>query len=37
VVVDRDITAIPPPQIADARVRTTIVGGRIAWSADDQD
>ena len=37
VVLDRDITAIAPEEIADATVRTTIVGGRIVWSAIDQD
>ncbi|MFW6089665.1 MAG: amidohydrolase family protein, partial [Gemmatimonadota bacterium] len=37
VVLDRDITAIAPEEIAEAAVRTTIVGGRIVWSATDQD
>jgi len=31
VVLDRDITAIAPEEIAAARVRITIVGGRIVW------
>jgi hypothetical protein len=36
VVLDRDITVVPPEQLADARVRATVVGGRIVWSAADQ-
>jgi hypothetical protein len=35
VVLDRDITAISPEEIAGAAVRTTIVGGRIVWPAAD--
>lgn len=34
VVIDRDITAIPPVEIASARVLTTIVGGRVVWDAE---
>lgn len=33
VVLDRDITAIPPEEITDAQVSMTIVGGRIAYEA----
>lgn len=32
VVLDRDPTAIDPAEIADIRVRATIVGGRVAWA-----
>jgi len=35
VVLDRDITAITPEEIADAAVRATIVGGRIVWPPTD--
>jgi predicted amidohydrolase YtcJ len=31
VVLDRDIFKVPPPEIAQARVKTTIVGGRIVF------
>lgn len=31
VVLERDITAIAPEEIADVAVRTTVVGGRIVW------
>jgi predicted amidohydrolase YtcJ len=31
VLIDRDITRIPPEQIADARVKMTIVGGRVVY------
>ncbi len=31
VMIDRDITAIPPDQIADAKIVMTIVGGRIIY------
>lgn len=34
VVVDRDITTIPPAEIADARVRATVVGGKVVYAAD---
>jgi predicted amidohydrolase YtcJ len=34
VLLDRDITAIPPGEIRDARVLKTIVGGQIVYSAD---
>ena len=34
VLLDRDITTIPPEEIADARVLKTIVGGRIVYSAE---
>jgi predicted amidohydrolase YtcJ len=33
VVLDRDITAIPPEEIRDAKVLKTIVGGRVVYSA----
>ncbi len=32
VLIDRDILAIPPSQIAGARILMTMVGGRIVWS-----
>jgi predicted amidohydrolase YtcJ len=35
VVVDRDLTAIPPATIRDAAVRYTIVGGRVVWELTD--
>ena len=31
VLVDRDLTAIPPAEIRDARVLMTIVGGEIVY------
>jgi predicted amidohydrolase YtcJ len=31
VIIDRDITRIPPDQIADAKVTATIVGGRVVY------
>jgi predicted amidohydrolase YtcJ len=31
VVLDRDILKVPPPEIVEARVKTTIVGGRIVF------
>ena len=31
VILDRDIFAIPPRDIRDAKVDVTIVGGRIVW------
>ncbi len=34
VIVDRDLTAIPPEQIREATVVTTVVGGRIVFSMD---
>lgn len=34
VLLDRDITAIPPEEIRDARVLTTVVGGEVVYSAD---
>ena len=34
VLLDRDITAIPPEDIRDARVLKTVVGGRVVYSAD---
>ena len=34
VVIDRDITAIPPVEIRDAGIRATIIGGRIVHEAD---
>jgi predicted amidohydrolase YtcJ len=33
VMIDRDITAIPPAEIRDARVVMTVVGGRIVYEA----
>jgi predicted amidohydrolase YtcJ len=33
VVLDRDLTAVPPETIADATVRATIVGGRVVYEA----
>jgi predicted amidohydrolase YtcJ len=33
VLIDRDITAIPPEQIRDANVMRTIVGGRTVFQA----
>jgi hypothetical protein len=33
VVLDRDIAAIAPEKIIDARVRMTLVGGRVVWEA----
>ncbi len=33
VLLDRDLTRIPAPEIADARVLRTIVGGRVVFSA----
>ncbi|TFG64066.1 MAG: amidohydrolase, partial [Gemmatimonadales bacterium] len=33
VVIDRDITAMPPVELASARVLKTIVGGRVVWDA----
>jgi predicted amidohydrolase YtcJ len=32
VILDRDLTRIPPETIADARVLTTVVGGRVVYS-----
>lgn len=34
VLIDRDLTAIPPEDIRNARVLRTIVGGRVVYSAD---
>jgi len=34
VLLDRDITAIPPEEIADAEVLRTVVGGRVVFAAD---
>ena len=34
VLLDRDITAIAPEEIADTAVLTTVTGGRVAWSAE---
>jgi hypothetical protein len=31
--IDRDITAIPPKKIRDARVLKTVAGGRMVYSA----
>jgi len=36
VVIDRDLTRIPPEEIAEARVRATIVGGRMLHDSTDQ-
>ncbi|HEU4698397.1 MAG TPA: amidohydrolase [Gemmatimonadales bacterium] len=33
VLLDRDLSAIPPEQIRDAQVRTTIAGGRVIYQA----
>lgn len=33
VIIDRDLFAIPPAQIKDARVLLTVVGGRIVYAA----
>jgi predicted amidohydrolase YtcJ len=33
VVLDRDITTIPPKQITDAQVLMTIVAGKVVWEA----
>jgi predicted amidohydrolase YtcJ len=32
VLIDRDLTAIPPETIRDAKVLKTIVGGRVVYS-----
>lgn len=37
VVIDRDITAIPPEEIVDAEVRTTIVGGEVVYGVSSAD
>ena len=34
VLVDRDLTAIPPEEIRDARVLRTVVGGKVVYTAD---
>ena len=34
VILDRDITRVPPPTIRDTRVVTTVVGGRVVHSSD---
>jgi predicted amidohydrolase YtcJ len=34
VLIDRDLTAIPPEEIRDAKILRTIVGGRIVYSTD---
>jgi predicted amidohydrolase YtcJ len=31
VVLDRDLSAIPPEQIRDAQVRATVVGGKVVY------
>ena len=31
VLIDRDLTRIPPEQIRDARIMMTIVGGRVVY------
>lgn len=31
-IIDRDITRVPPEEIADAKVKMTIVGGRVVYS-----
>jgi predicted amidohydrolase YtcJ len=33
VILGRDVTAIPPEQVADVKVVMTLVGGRIAYDA----
>jgi predicted amidohydrolase YtcJ len=33
VIIDRDLFAIPPAQIKDARVLLTMVGGRVTYAA----
>lgn len=33
VVIDRDITAVPPASIREARVTTTVVGGRVVYES----
>ena len=33
VLVDRDLTAVPPETIRDAKVLLTIVGGRVVYEA----
>ena len=33
VLLDRDITRIPPAEIGDARVVTTVIGGRVVHSS----
>ena len=35
VLIDRDLTRIPPEAIRDARVRMTVVGGRVVFRTDD--
>jgi len=35
VVIDRDITKVPPEEIADVAVRTTVVGGNVVYASDD--
>jgi len=32
VIIDRDLTEIPPEQIRDAKVDLTVVGGRVVYS-----
>jgi len=32
VIIDRDLTKIPPEQIRDAKVQMTVVGGRVVYS-----
>jgi predicted amidohydrolase YtcJ len=34
VLIDRDLTAIPPGEIRDARVLRTVVGGKVVYTAD---
>jgi predicted amidohydrolase YtcJ len=34
VLLDRDITAIPPEEIVDTGVLRTVVGGRVVFTAD---
>ncbi|MEO8199602.1 MAG: amidohydrolase [Gemmatimonadota bacterium] len=36
VLLDQDITRIPPPQIMDVRVKATIVGGKVIYQAEGQ-
>ncbi|HMI59211.1 MAG TPA: amidohydrolase family protein, partial [Gemmatimonadaceae bacterium] len=35
VLIDRDLTKIPPEQIRDAHIMTTVVGGRVVYQRPD--
>jgi predicted amidohydrolase YtcJ len=35
VLVDRDLTGIPPEQIRDAKVLMTVVGGRVVYDSEE--